>query len=164
MMDICELVAAHYGWIRKTAARFFRDRCDAEDLAGETICKLLTNGERFDRAREFKPWAYAIMANTFRTLYNRRRCVLFTGYDHENEAYGSPEATDQLAAVSCLLSVISECGRRSLCIECVLLYAEGYNYAEIARLSGIPIGTVRSRISSGRRMLRAALEQGVLFS
>jgi len=46
----------------------------------------------------------------------------------------------------------------SCCIECVLLYAKGYSYDEIAERIGIPVGTVKSRVSAGRKMLREALD------
>lgn len=42
-------------------------------------------------------------------------------------------------------------------MECVILYAKGYNYGEISAMLGIPLGTVMSRISNGRKMLRDAL-------
>ena len=156
-MDIGELVACHAGWIRKTAGRFFRDSPDADDLASETICRILSNGERFNHARSFKPWAYTVMANIFRTQYARRRCVLFTGYDCRETICSGVESADQMAAVTGIVEIINECSRKSKCIECVVLYAEGYTYDEIARMLNIPVGTVRSRISSGRKLLRSAI-------
>ena len=93
------------------------------------------------------------MENTYITQYNRRKCVLFTGLDGYDSC-GGGDRTDQLASVSRILSVIRECGRKSKCIECVLLYAKGYSYDEISCMLNIPIGTVKSRISSGRKILR----------
>lgn len=155
-MDIEDLVVAHAGWIRKVARRYYSDECDADDLAGETIYKCLSQGRRFDSDRSFKPWALTIMENTFKTQYNRRKCVLFTGYG-DNGQYVGTEYTDQKTSVNRILSIIRECGRKSCCIECVLLYAKGYSYDEIADIVGIPTGTVKSRVAAGRRMLREAL-------
>lgn len=155
-MDIEELVVSYAGWIRKAARRYYSDECDADDLAGETIYKCLSQGHRFDSDRSFKPWALTIMENIFKTQYNRRKCVLFTGYGDHGQ-YKGAEYTDQRASVNRILSIIRECGRKSRCIECVLLYAKGYSYDEIADIVGIPIGTVKSRVAAGRRMLREAL-------
>lgn len=155
-MDIEDLVVAHAGWIRKAARRYYSDDCDADDLAGETIYKCLSQARRFDSDRSFKPWALTIMENTFKTQYNRRKCVLFTGYGDHGQYVGT-ECTDQRTSVKRILSIIRECGRKSCCIECVLLYAKGYSYGEIADIVGIPIGTVKSRVAAGRRMLSAAL-------
>lgn len=155
-MDIDALVVKYAGWMRKTARRFYSDEFDADDLASETIYKILSHKERYDCKRSFKPWALTIMENTFKTQYNRRRCVLFTGYE-EYEGCRFPESTDQLAAVGRIQHIIRECGRKSRNIESVLLYARGFSYEEIADIVGIPIGTVRSRVAAGRKMLRGAL-------
>lgn len=87
----------------------------------------------------------------------RRRCVLFTGIDG-HDTY-SCERADQRAAVRRLLSVIRRTARTSRSVESVLLYARGYSYDEIAAMEGIPVGTVKSRVATGRRLLRRALER-----
>ncbi|MBJ2189154.1 MAG: sigma-70 family RNA polymerase sigma factor [Muribaculaceae bacterium] len=156
-MDIEELVVEHAGWIRRTARRYYDNEQDADDLASETIYKCLNQGRRFDRSRNFKPWALTIMENTYITQYNRRRCVMFTGLD-AYDPYSGSEAADQRASVKQMLSVIRKCARKSVSIECVLLYAKGYCYDEIADIVGIHVGTVKSRVAAGRRMLHDALD------
>ena len=84
--------------------------------------------------------------------------MLFTGYD-EYAPYQGNDYADQRASIDRLLSIIRDCNRKSCCIECVLLYAKGYNYEEISDKIGIPVGTVKSRISAGRQMLRKAFNE-----
>lgn len=156
-MNIEELVIKHAAWIRKKARRYYSDEYEADDLASETIYKCLSQGKRFDSERSFKPWALTIMENTYITQYNRRRCVMFTGLD-DYDPYSESESADQRASVQRILSVIRECARKSCCIDCVLLYAKGYSYDEIADIEGIPVGTVKSRVAAGRKMLRDALD------
>lgn len=156
-MGIDELVVRHAKWIRVKAGYYYSDTNDADDLASETIYRCLSQGGRFDASRSFKPWAHTIMENIFKMQYNRRKCVLFTGYDEVGTARSALK-TDQLAIVRSALSRIRKCMRESCCIECVLLYAKGYDYAEIAAKVRIPEGTVKSRIAAGRKMLRKALE------
>ncbi len=156
-MSIDELVVKHAGWIRQKARRYYADSQDADDLASDTIFKCLSQGQRFDSDKNFKPWALTIMENTYITQYNRRRCVMFTrleGYD----PYAVDVGADQSARVKRILSIIRECNRKSCCIECVLLYAKGYSYDEIGKKLNIPVGTVKSRLSAGRKMLRESLE------
>lgn len=155
-MNIEELVLQHVEWIYNKARKYYRNEIDAEDLASETIYKCLKQGRRFDGKRGFKPWALAIMGNTYITQYNRRRCVLFTDYS-ECDTHIGHDYADQRAIVNRMLAVIRECKRKSCCIESVLLYAKGYSYDEIATIVGIPVGTVRSRVSAGRKMLRDAI-------
>ncbi len=76
----------------------------------------------------------------------------------DDYTYASPYLADQEMAISHILSIVRECARKSVAIECVILYAKGYNYDEISKMLGIPKGTVMSRISNGRKMLREALE------
>lgn len=97
------------------------------------------------------------MENTYITLYNRRRCVLFTSITEYEECHGGVRA-DQRAAINHILSVMRACARKSNNIECVMLYAKGYTYEEIADMVGIPVGTVRSRIANGRLALKQTLK------
>lgn len=156
-MSIEEIVVSHVAWIRAKARHYYDNEEDADDLASETIYKCLSQGSRYDNARSFKPWALTIMENTFKTQYVHRRCVLFCHFEEalDGKCY---EYADQRAAVNRLLSIIKEYRKRSCCIECVMLYARGYSYDEISVICGIPIGTVKSRIAAGRRLLRDALE------
>lgn len=156
-MNIEELVVKHVAWIHKKARRYYSDEYEADDLASETIYKCLNQGKRFDSERSFKPWALTIMENIYITRYNRRRCVLFTGID-DYDPYSESESADQRASVHRIFSVIRECARKSCCIDCVLLYAKGYSYDEIADIERIPVGTVKSRVAAGRKMLRATLD------
>lgn len=156
-MNIDELVVKHAAWIRKLARKYCFDEFDADDLASETIYKCLSHARQFDVERSFKPYAMAIMENTFKTLYNRRKCVQFCPYDY-NDTYPYNEYADQRAAVNRIISVIRECNRNSVCIGSVILYAKGYSNEEIAEMIGVPAGTVRRRIFTGRKMLCAALE------
>ncbi len=157
-MNVEDLVVEYAGWIREKARQYYADEYDADDLASETIYKCLNQSRSFDIDRSFKPWALTIMENTYITQYNRRRCVMFTGIDECGGCKGYNYA-DQEASINSILSVIRECWRKSCCIECVILYAKGYCYDEIAELVSIPVGTVKSRVSAGRKMLREALNE-----
>lgn len=156
-MDIESLVISNITWLRKKAQLFCPNEFDAEDLASETIEKILRSRDRFDSRKDFRPWALIVMRNTFITQYNRRKCVPFTGMD-DDYSYASPFYADQEIELSHILNTIRKCARQSIAIECVILYAKGYNYDEISKMLGIPKGTVMSRISNGRKMLREALE------
>lgn len=156
-MSVEELVVLNAGWIRQKAHQFYSNHDDADDLAGETIYRCLSQDMRFDSGRSFKPWATTIMKNLYITQYNRLQCVRFTDYEeYEQPAVELP--ADQRTSVNRILSIIRECNRKSCCIECVLLYAKGYSYNEISERIGIPVGTVKSRVVAGRKMLRNALD------
>lgn len=146
-----------YSWIRRQAYRYCSNEFDVDDLTSETIYKLLKNRDRFDNKRDLKPWILSIMQNTYITEYNRRKNIPFVEVEENmlSYSYNEPES---LISIKKIGSIIRKYARQSCCIESVLLYAKGYNYEEISRILGIPIGTVRSRISTGRKLLKDALE------
>lgn len=156
-MEVERLVVENIAWLRRKAYLFTPNESDAEDLASETIEKLLRSCDKFDTRKDFRPWALIVMRNTFITHYNRRKCVPFTGMD-DSYTCASPYLADQEMAISRILSIIRKCARKSVAIECVILYAKGYSYDEISLMLGIPKGTVMSRISNGRKMLREVIE------
>lgn len=146
-----------YSWIKRQAYRYCANRYDAEDLASETIYKLLKYRDKFDDKRDLKPWVLSVMQNTYITGYNHCMCVPFVEVDNDMLFYSHSEPLSILS-VKNIFSIIRKYARRSCCVESVLLYAKGYNYDEISHILGIPIGTVRSRISTGRKLLKIALE------
>lgn len=146
-----------YSWIKRQAYRYCSNEYDAEDLASETIYKLLRYRDKFDNKRDLKPWILSIMQNTYITDYYHRRCIAFVEVEDNMLTYSYSEP-QSLISIKNIVSIVRQYARQSCCIESVLLYAKGYNYDEISRILDIPIGTVRSRISSGRKLLKEALE------
>lgn len=155
-MKIEDLVVRHVDWIRLRARKYCPNQFEADDLASETIYKCLSQGEKYNKDRDFKPWVLTIMGNTFKTLYNRKKCVMFSAYD-ELMPYPCRVFSDQSARINNVITIIKECYRKSCCIECVVLYAKGYSYDEISLKVNIPVGTVKSRISAGRKIIRKEL-------
>lgn len=156
-MNIEHLIVSNLAWFKSKALQFCKNEDDANDLAGETIEKILRCREKFDFQKDFRPWATTVMRNTYITQYNRCKCVPFVNME-DDYTYASPYFAHQELEVSRILSKVRECARKSVAIECVILYAKGYTYDEISMMLGIPIGTVMSRISNGRKMLRDALD------
>lgn len=152
MNRVENLVVRYFDWIERKARQYYSNRSDAEDLAGETIRKCLSNSEKFDNRFEFKPWAVSIMQNTYITDYNRRRKVFFSDIDERDEWY-SPDRTDSRTAVNDILSLARGYRRERKCIRSMLLYAKGYSYDEIADIEDVPVGTVKSRVWKARNLL-----------
>lgn len=146
-----------YPWMLRMAKKYYGSPEDAEDLVGETVCKMLLSRDKFDCDRPMKPWCLAVMQNTYITSYNRNSLIQFTSYEIITERW-SPLNASSTAMFMDVLSAINYCMRNSCCMECVIYYAKGYSYDEISLLLNIPVGTVRSRISNGRKMLYRVLE------
>ena len=151
-MDVDKELMDIYPWILYIARKFCRHRQDAEDLANDIIYKILINRDKFVYAESLKPWCMAVMRNVHITKYNRNSLITFVSYDSVPE-FSSSSSSEDLTLFNDAVAAIRKCIRKSICIDCVIYFAKGYSYEEISDFLNIPVGTVRSRISYGRKQL-----------
>lgn len=156
-MSFDDIIIGNLGWIARIAFRFCKNKPDADDLAQETLCRIYANRDKYNNARDFKPWALTIMTNIVKTQQARKERAPCVGIDDAIDVLSAAK-TDSLAHFNEILDAIHKSAVKSSCVQCVLLYANGYSYDEIAKIEGIKYGTVKSRISSGRIAIRKALE------
>ena len=159
-----------------TAMRLTRNRADAEDLVQDTMVRALRFQDRFEPGTNLRAWLYTILHNTWR---NRIRDTAREATDVDSDRIeelaataGGPAATaDGPAEVETpervllratmdadlkdALDELPEAFRQAVWLRDV----EEFSYAEIARMLDVPIGTVMSRISRGRRQLFKKLSQ-----
>lgn len=150
-----------------TALRLTRNRPDAEDLVQDTMVKALRSGHRFTPGTNLKAWLYTILHNTWK---NRRRDASRVPVATDSErveaaadvsAAGGDLATPEQvllrstldADLQAALDALPDVFREAVWLRDV----EEFSYAEIAGMLDIPIGTVMSRISRGRRLLFTSL-------
>ena len=146
-----------------TAMRLTRNRADAEDLVQDTYVKAFRHAGQFKRGTNLRAWLYTILHNTWR---NRRRDAsrdtVEVDSDQVEQAAAGPgggepvETPERILMRSTLdadlqaaLDELPGPFRQAVWLRDV----EEFTYAEIAEMLDVPIGTVMSRISRGRRML-----------
>lgn len=143
-----------------TALRLTRRPADAEDLVQETYLKAFRASAQFERGTNLKAWLFTILHNTFR---NMRRHDVRSPVDVDSETVeqaadlvAQEHTPEQLltrdtldADLQAALDSLPEAFRQAVWLRDV----EEFSYAEIARIVGVPIGTVMSRISRGRKLL-----------
>jgi len=143
---------------------------EAEDLFQETYLRAFRFFHQFTPGTNCRAWLLTIMHNAFKNRYpqrlRERRTVEFddTAHQYEKEVLASGEAgRDDPAEVLLSWMVDSEITEalHSLPEEyrstLLLVNIEELTYEEAAAVLGCPIGTVRSRLSRARRLLRQAL-------
>jgi RNA polymerase sigma factor (sigma-70 family) len=148
-----------------TLARFLlRDRTDAEDAVQECYLRALRYFDGW-RGTDFKPWLLAILRNVCNTEFNRRgrRETPADPLDNEHpeqqplwqEPQAAPDsgilASQQRVAVQQLVAALPEPFREAI----VLREFNDMSYREIADVTGVPVGTVMSRLARARAMLLA---------
>lgn len=159
------------------ALKITRNPQDAEDLVQETYLKAYKFYDNFRTDSNARAWIITIMMNTFRTGYRRtKKEPVAVDYDavenilpaeeednairpaNKSEMRNMEDITDYMKSVvsddvvKALESVPSQ-----FRIPVLLSDAEQFNYQEISEILGINIGTVKSRIFRGRKMLKKSL-------
>ena len=155
------LLDALYG----TALRLTRDPDRAQDLVQDTYLKAFRARARFTEGTNLKAWLFTILHNTWR---NRQRDRARARIDFDSEAVEaaaetvsdvrasaieSPEALLMRAGIDAELKAALERLPPAFREAVWLRDVEELSYQEIAQVLEIPVGTVMSRISRGRRQL-----------
>jgi RNA polymerase sigma-70 factor (ECF subfamily) len=174
------LVRPAYG----TALRLTRSAADAEDLVQEASLQAFRGFGSFRPGSNFKAWFYRILTNCFVSRYRARRKEQHdVSLDDAPTVYlGARSVQDHPAAAGddpagALLSRVTEqqvvAALGALPEEyravATLYFMEDFSYQQIAEVLDVPVGTVRSRLHRGRRLLQAALwdlarEHGIAFT
>ena len=143
-----------------TALRLTRRPADADDLVQDTYLKAFRSASQFQRGTNLKAWLFTILHNTFRNMRRhdgRNPVDVDSEYVEQAPARAPNEySPEELltratldADLQAALDEMPEAFREAVWLRDV----EEFPYAEIAEMLGIPVGTVMSRISRGRRML-----------
>ncbi len=142
------------------------DRTDAEDLVQETYVKALKGFKSFEEGTNLRAWMYRILRNTFLTSRSGLAAQKTTGFDEDADVAEmvTHEVTPELLLLQSESTQAMTDALAGLPVgyrEIILLVeVEELSYKEIAVILGVPIGTVMSRLSRARRMLRQALAAG----
>jgi RNA polymerase sigma-70 factor (ECF subfamily) len=150
----------------RTALRLTHVPADAEDLVQETYLKAFRAADRFKAGTNLRAWLFTILHNTaLNRARDRARDTVradsaaveraddSAGAWSRGESTATPETillretlTPDLRAA---IEALPEAFRQAVWLRDV----EEFSYAEIAEMLSIPVGTVMSRISRGRRLL-----------
>jgi RNA polymerase sigma-70 factor (ECF subfamily) len=141
-----------------------RNQAEAEDLVQETFTKSLRAFDTFQPGTNFKAWIFRILRNTFLTtragIATSRTVFLEDHPDTLDTITSDPTPEDTLirldneAALHTALEQLQPQLREAL----LLCDVEEIKYKDIAVILEVPIGTVMSRISRARRVLRQLLQ------
>jgi RNA polymerase sigma-70 factor (ECF subfamily) len=173
--EITGLLDRLYG----AALRLAKNRADAEDLVAETVTKAWANLHTLHDRLCFRGWLFRILTNTFLSECRKTETTslealaeaqgetdeepAFSLFDQLHQPFllwwSNPEQEflnkvlreDLQKAVDALPEVFR--------LPVILSDLQGLSYHEIATALGVPIGTVRSRLTRGRAQLQKALWQ-----
>lgn len=147
--------------------RYTGDRDEAEDLAQDTFIKVFRSKHLYKEIAKFSTWFYTIAVNTAKTnakKKSRMSTISVSGFDPENDkdfdlkdSSISPEdsanASIENYYIQQAINSLDEEFRKII----ILRDIEDLEYDEIAKITGLPMGTVKSRINRGREKLKKLL-------
>jgi RNA polymerase sigma-70 factor (ECF subfamily) len=157
-----EEVARDHGRFMYTVAyRLAGNDEDAQDLVQESLIRVRRGLERYEPG-SLEGWLARIVTNVFLDEVRRRRRRPTDALPDDPERVlppspGADEVSTQLSDdVQAALAALPEEFR----VPVVLCDVADQSYEQIAASLGVPVGTVRSRLHRGRRMLRTMLSEG----
>ncbi len=159
MADPAPLLEPLIPSLRRYAYALVREHAAADDLVQDTLERALSRWSSRRPDGDLRAWLFAILRNLHvgghRQAQRRGASVAIDDADPADPAAGPDamlEAHDVLAAVDQLPEE-----QKSLLL---LVGVEDFSYDEAARILGLPVGTVMSRLSRARKRLRSILEKG----
>lgn len=153
-------LAAMQGELLCMARKMTAGHGDARDLLQETALRALDNEAKYTPGTNLRGWVFTIMQRIFAGRCRRAAygvvllpsvCEAFPAASRA-EAGGDAEAACDLGAARRAVAVLPASFRVPFA-----LYVSGFRYREIAERLDLPIGTVKSRISSARKKLQQEL-------
>jgi RNA polymerase sigma-70 factor (ECF subfamily) len=158
-----ELVARYHVRLLNFIYRTIGDRERAEDLVQETFVRVYRHLHRFDQTKKFSTWAYTIAGNLAKNeLRNRSRnpLVLFQTIkkhweaDHrplewEDNTYRPDDLFRKRHLKQMVDKAVSQLPEHHRMVF-VLRELEGKTYEEISEITGVNLGTVKSRLNRAR--------------
>ena len=155
--------------VYRFARSMTRDEADADDLVQETYLRAYRAWHTFEPGSDCRRWLFTICRNVFLRTREREARRVDTGGDdavletmaavREASPFAQQNADaifsriDLVPAIRKALGTLPDAFRSAV----VLVDVEGQSYDEAATVLGVPIGTVRSRLFRGRRLLQQQL-------
>lgn len=159
------------------AVRMTKNREAAEDLLSEVYTKAWKAYPRFEKGTNMRAWLYKILTNTYINQYRQKqRTPLMVELDkpHQSESGSGGDLYDRILGASpnpfdnpdqvLTNRILDQDLKKAIDalpeefrMAVVLSDVQNFSYQEVADTLSIPIGTVRSRLWRGRRLLQKVL-------
>ncbi len=161
MRDMILIVEPLIPGLRRYARALLRDASAADDLVQDCLERAVTRWHQRRGDGDARSWLYAILHNlavSEMRRTSRRTPHLALDEERATDPGAAPTQEDGLhhRALLDALGSLPEDQRAAL----LLVSVEDLSYADAARVLGVPIGTVMSRIARAREKLRRAIDEG----
>lgn len=128
----------------------------ADDLVQETLMKAWHHQQSFEAGTNIRAWLYTILRNEFYSQMRKRRREIEDAdgeYSNKVAIAGGQESYLDMADLRFALAKLPDDQREAI----ILVGASGFSYQEVAKICGVAIGTIKSRVSRARAKLATLL-------
>jgi RNA polymerase sigma-70 factor (ECF subfamily) len=148
--DLRQEIIALLPELRAYARFLLRDRTRSDDLVQDTVVRALASMAQFQEGTSLKAWMFTILRNAFYEQTRRRRREDAAMALHAQTAgAGLQDHHGEIADLSQMLWALPPLLREAL----VLVGAQEMTHDEAAAICGVPVGTMRARVSRARQQL-----------
>ena len=170
-----DIAMEHIDSLYSMAIRLVFNKEEAEDLVQETYLKAYRFFDTFQKGTNIKAWLFKILRNTFinkyRKMVNLPSEIFYEDVESVNSNLSYKQENDSAELTDTLETKYNDLGNLmeddvkhaidSLPIEykeaILLSDVEELSYNDIAEITNVPIGTVKSRLNRGRKLLQKSL-------
>lgn len=170
-----ELVQRYKNRLHNFLFRYTRNQEDCEDLVQETFLRVYKSRDTYKRIARFSTWMYTIAINLAKSLYKKKKRMPKVSI-HEDPS--DPDSFEMKLEDPDLLQ--DDKLHQNLCMEqleqallqvsddfrevVILRDLQQLSYEEVCEITGLPMGTVKSRINRGRAQLQELLKSYIYQS
>ncbi|MDF1544199.1 MAG: sigma-70 family RNA polymerase sigma factor [bacterium] len=159
----------HMDALLRTALRMTKNERDAEDLVQEAFVKAYRFWDKFEPGSNCRAWLFKIMTNIFINNYrSKSRSPMAVNVDEidDNFLYGQLSTGEKSSTPEQELfaKIFDDDVKKAIenlpddfRMVVVLSFLEGFSYQEIAEIADLQLGTVKSRLHRGRKLLQKEL-------
>ena len=153
-------------FLYNVALKYAGNRYDAEDLVQEVLSTAYQKFHQLRERRKFKSWLFTILRNHFLKIQRKKTPVQLDDFENEidylaqlESASVQPDAAsvvEQKIEAETIHSILDKLPEKYKSVL-ILYYMEECSYQEIAEMLDVPIGTVMSRLSRAKQMMKKAM-------
>jgi RNA polymerase sigma factor (sigma-70 family) len=159
MADPGPLIEPHIPALRRYAFALVRDRDRADDLVQDTLERALSRWRLRRPDGDVRAWLFTILRNLHVSTWRRDRRHGTTVDLADVPTPASAARQDAMLEVHDVLAALDQLPEEQKSLL-LLVGVEDFSYDDAARILGMPIGTVMSRLSRARQKLRSVVEAG----
>lgn len=156
---VTSIMVGQIPYLRRYARALTQNVADADDLVQNCLVRAIAKMDRFEAGTNLRAWLLAIMHNIFIDSFRKKRRAREVCETTETIQKGLFTPANQfrrvqVTDVESALAKLPAAQRSTL----LLIALENLTYEEVARITEVPVGTVRSRLSRARHALIEMVE------